>query len=266
MMRYLSSHVGPRVLGAATWAYRNFRSSGSPRDGLRVLMYHSIGTPIEGDSRGLYNMAADQFEAHARYLAAHHRQQLVQLRPDAPRKPALQIALTFDDGYRDNLTVAAPVLTELGIPFTVFVHTNAVAQREKGFLVAGEVRELAGLPGVQIGSHSVTHARLTECDDARLREELSGSKSYLEDLLGQKVDALSYPHGAVDQRVRDFAAEAGYLMGGTSRFDINPPGRDPLLLCRTDIWAKDGVPVFEQKLRGDWDWNRWRKADPASAP
>ncbi len=66
---------------------------------------------------------------------------------------------------------------ELGIPFTVFVHTDAVVQGQKGFLSAAEVRELAGLPGVQIGSHSVTHARLTGCDDRRLREGLSGSKS-----------------------------------------------------------------------------------------
>ncbi len=266
MKRKLVSALKPQALRFATWAYGNFRSSGSPRRGLRILMYHAIGTPIEGDTRGLYNMKVEQFERHMRHLARYWREAVVPLQPVTSIGGALHIAVTFDDGYRDNLTVAAPLLVDLGIPFTVFVCAGAVAQRKIGFLGPEEVRELASLPGVQIGSHSVSHARLTLCDDHQLREELAGSKSYLEDLIGREVVSLSYPHGDVDRRVRDVAGKVGYRIGGTSRFDVNPDGRDPLLLCRTDIWAGDDLSVFQQKLRGDWDWSRWRAADPASVP
>ncbi len=266
MKRKLVSALKLQALRFATWAYGNFRSSGSPRRGLRILMYHAIGTPIEGDTRGLYNMKVEQFERHMRHLARYWREAVVPLQPVTSIGGALHIAVTFDDGYRDNLTVAAPLLVDLGIPFTVFVCAGAVAQRKIGFLDPEEVRELASLPGVQIGSHSVSHARLTLCDDHQLREELAGSKSYLEDLIGREVVSLSYPHGDVDRRVRDVAGKVGYRIGGTSRFDVNPDGRDPLLLCRTDIWAGDDLSVFQQKLRGDWDWSRWRAADPASVP
>jgi peptidoglycan/xylan/chitin deacetylase (PgdA/CDA1 family) len=229
------------------------------------LMYHAVGTAIDGDTRGLYNMGVVQFKRHVKYLASHYRQGLVPLSLEPVQDQALRIVLTFDDGYLDNLKVAAPLLVELGIPFTVFVCTDAVAQRKSGFLEPDDVRELASLPGVQIGSHSASHARLTRCDDLQLHQELAGSKSYLEDLIGGQVCTLSYPHGDVDRRVRDVAEKVGYVIGCTSRFDINAESRDPLLLCRTDIWAEDTVSVFEEKLQGDWDWNRWRMADPASA-
>lgn len=266
MKQGLASTIGPQALRAATWAYSHFRSSGSPRHGLRVLMYHAIGTPIEGDTRGLYNMKFEQFESHMRHLSRHWREALVPLHLAAVRGRAVRIAVTFDDGYLDNLTVAAPLLVDLGIPFTVFVCTGAVVRRQAGFLGPEEVRELASLPGVQIGSHSVSHARLTLCNEHQLQEELTGSKSYLEDLIGREIVSLSYPHGDVNCRVRDAAGDIGYRIGGTSRFDVNRTDRDPLLLCRTDIWADDDLLVFNQKLHGDWDWNRWRTADPATAP
>ena len=96
-----------------------------------------------------------------------------------------------------------------------------------------------------------------------LEDELNNSKLYLEDLIGSEVNMLSYPHGAVNNRVRDFVEKAGYQIGATSRFDLNEFGRDPLLLCRTDIWAQDNLSIFEQKLQGNWDWNRWRSTDLA---
>jgi len=253
------------MLNAATWAYARFRTGRSPRLGLRILTYHAIGTTIDGDVRFLYNLKPVRFEEHVRHLAGHYTDCLVPLGSCASTGDSLSIALTFDDGYRDNLSIAAPLLAARGIPFTVFVCTGEVARRKPGFLSPEDVRELARVPGASIGSHGVRHVRLTECDEHCLREEMSGSKSFLEDLLGMEVDMLSYPHGAVDRRVRDMAEAVGYRVGATSRFDINEPGRDPMLLCRTDIWADDDASNFEKKLRGDWDWNRWRNIDPDSS-
>lgn len=224
-------------------------------------MYHAIGTPIESDDSGLYSVTSGRFEKHMRYLAGHYTDCLVPLAPSALTGDSFRIALTFDDGYRDNLSVAAPLLVELGIPFSVFVCTGAVAERRAGFLGPEDVCELAGLQGATIGSHSISHPRLVECNDRRLKEELAGSKAYLEDLLGKQVDSISYPDGLVDRRVRDMAENAGYDIGATSRFDINRPGRDSLLLCRSDIWADDDNLVFDQKLRGDWDWMRWHRTN-----
>lgn len=253
------------VLRVITWIYSICQLGKSSRSGLRILMYHSIGTVIEDDRRHLYNMSPIQFSEHMHYLAKVYKNQIVPLNTLNSARNSLRIALTFDDGYRDNLTVAAPILVELGIPFTIFICTGAVSELKPGFLSPKDVKELSSLSGVSIGSHSINHPHLTECSDSQLLEELVGSKRYLEDLIGKEVELISYPHGSVDNRVKKIAIQAGYKIGATSRFDINEDNRDPMLLCRTDIWAEDKMFTFVQKLKGEWDWYRWRSKDIESA-
>lgn len=244
------------------------RAAAAPRAGLRVLMYHSVGSSATGDTQGLYGIAPELFARHMAALAALAREQTLQvvaLGDCLAANAATRVAVTFDDGYRDNLHCAAPVLTQHAIPFTVFVCSGFLDGTPDNCLSVAELRELGALPGVTIGAHGATHTPLTQLDDTTLRNELVASKARLEDIIGRAVTALSYPHGAVDRRVRDAAATAGYTLGASSRFDINAAGRDPLLLCRTDIHGGDSVRVFRQKLHGDWDWYRWRNADPACA-
>lgn len=258
----LTAMLRKQAYRAATFAYSRYRTSGVPRPGLRILMYHAIGTPVAGDIHGLYSMSVARFEEQMRFLATNYANHLVQLdKSSLDVGSSLHIALTFDDGYRDNLLAAAPLLISLGIPFTVFICTGAVAEKRAGFLNRDDVKHLAVLPGAQIGSHSINHPHLTESNDRNLHNELVGSKYYLEDLLGREIDMISYPNGSVNDRVRNMANQVGYHLGACSRFDVNPPDRDPLLLCRTDIWAQDDMLIFDQKLRGDWDWYRWRSTD-----
>lgn len=233
-----------------------------PARGFRVLIYHAVGSRISEDRLGIYTISPASFQAHMEALAAYPGTRMVPL-AEGMRGEGLRTAVTFDDGYKDNLTVAAPILLKHGIPFTVFISTEFVRTRDPSYLSPEDVRELGALPGVTLGTHGATHVPLTQCDDAALRRELLDSRHYLEDLLGKPVTTMSYPHGAVDRRVRDQVAAAGYTLAACSRFDINAPGRDPLLLCRTDILGIDSVRVFRQKLHGDWDWYRNRTGDPA---
>jgi peptidoglycan/xylan/chitin deacetylase (PgdA/CDA1 family) len=174
-----------------------------------------------------------------------------------------RVAITFDDGYMDNLEVAAPILVSLGLPFTVFVTSEFVRRHKPGFLTPSALRTLASLPGARIGAHGANHISLTQCDKVTLHNELVSSRHYLQDLLGSEVRIMTYPYGAVDRRVRDAAVAAGYWLGACSLAGINLPERDPLLLARTEIISFDSERVFAQKLHGDWDWYRWRSKDPA---
>jgi len=241
------------------------RYRAAPRAGLRVLMYHAVGSPAAQDQLGIYSIAPELFARQIAALAAYDGATIVSLEHSLATGPRLRIAVTFDDGYRDNLYRAAPVLQAHGIPSTIFVCTGFMRETSGNYLTPAELLELAALPGVTIGSHGATHARLTDLDERALRDELTTSKALLEDITGRSVTSLSYPHGAVNQRVRDAAAAAGYTLGASSRFDINDATRDPLLLCRSDILGIDSVRVFKQKLHGDWDWYRSRSVDPAAS-
>ena len=235
-----------------------------PRQGFRVLMYHAVGTPADRDRLGLYSMPPPLFASHMRSLSGFSVRSIDDISRREYSEKALSIAVTFDDGYKDNLYQAAPILQELGIPFTVFIATGFTRSQHPSFLSPEELKELARIPDVKIGTHSSTHVPLSECDDNSLKRELVDSRAYLEDLLSQPVDTMSYPFGSVDQRVMCAVDEAGYKMAFSSRFDINQYGRHPLMLCRTDILAMDSVRVFHQKLRGNWDWYRWRHPDHIS--
>jgi peptidoglycan/xylan/chitin deacetylase (PgdA/CDA1 family) len=182
--------------------------------------------------------------------------------PPSAERP--QLAVTFDDGYKDTLAQAAPIMIERGIPLTVFI--TAANLRSPGglYLNQAELKELSQLPGVLIGAHGNNHIPLTGLEDGRLHSELSGSREALEDLLGLPVTTLSYPHGSVDRRVRDAAQEAGYRLGGCSCYGLNTPERDPLLLYRTELTAYDTVEDLLLKVDGHWDWYRLRHPDPAA--
>lgn len=233
-----------------------------PADGLRVLMYHAIGTPALGDALGLFSLSPERFRQHMAFLAGRQQGQVVDFDVAALSGTGCRVAITFDDGYFDNLEVAAPILGELGLPFTVFVTSEFVRSGKAGFLSPDALRALAALPGAQIGAHGANHVALTQCDHATLRNELISSRHYLEDVLGREVRTLAYPYGATDRRVRDAALAAGYQLGACSLAGINLSGRDPLLLARTEIVSFDSARVFAQKLHGDWDWYRWRMQDP----
>jgi peptidoglycan/xylan/chitin deacetylase (PgdA/CDA1 family) len=118
------------------------------------------------------------------------------------------------------------------------------------------------LPNVKIGSHGKSHIDLTKCDEKILEKELVYSKKYLEDLLGKTVDSISFPYGASNIKVKTAAEAAGYSKGLCSRFDINHPSRDPLMLNRCVILKNDSIKVLNQKIMGGWDWYKLRHRDP----
>lgn len=246
------SEVSGMARGIAKW-----------RPGFRILLYHSIGSYLAGDSYGI-SITRQRFERHMSVLTESQTVSVVDLHEGQSSTVPRRIALTFDDGYRDILEVAAPILMAHKIPFTVFVTSSYVQSNSALYLTPTELRRLADLSGVTIGSHGATHIPMAECADGVLWKEVHGSRLYLEDVLGKSVTAISYPHGAVNMRVRDAAQRAGYTLGVCSRADINEDDRDPLLLCRTEIVSGDSERVFRQKLGGAWDWYRWRAADPAS--
>ena len=169
---------------------------------------------------------------------------------------------TFDDGFLDTHSVAAPMLAERGFVGFVFVlprHLESGAPLDWPE-VAGEVRrqpevmrsidwamaeELAA-SGWEIGSHTLTHPRLTALDAEALHEELAESRRLVAERLG-RCDTLAYPFGAWDARVERAAAECGYRYAFTLPIDSQPQA-GPLSIPRLTIDDRDTVRLFRAKL------------------
>jgi peptidoglycan/xylan/chitin deacetylase (PgdA/CDA1 family) len=163
---------------------------------------------------------------------------------DAPR----QVVLTFDDGCETDVETAAPLLAARGFGATFFVVAGWVGRR--GFMSAGQVRRLADA-GFEVGSHSCSHAFLSEVSDAELQRELADSKRMLEDITGSTVRHLSCPGGRWSRKVAVTARDIGYESVSTSRVAVNRAGDDTLSLARCALRRDTTMPSFHAYCRGE---------------
>ncbi|RKF14748.1 polysaccharide deacetylase family protein [Roseovarius spongiae] len=240
--------------------------------GLRVLFYHRVNRhPFR--ALGLVSreisVPTPAFERQMAWLARKGWRSLklaeaeAMLRGDAPldRKAVL---ITFDDGYADNLTEAAPILARHGFTAVVFPVLDMIGADNRRWPMAdpeglGDFMDESQLRdwlarGHEIGSHSCTHPMLTDLDDGALTRELHESRQGLEARFGTGGDAIAYPGGDVDGRVAAAAARSGYALGFTTRSGRNPPGAPLNSLCRTEVSVSDTDLIFRLKLAGMFDW------------
>ncbi len=99
------------------------------------------------------------------------------------------------------------------------------------------VEELAALAdeGHEVGSHSMTHCLMTECDDESLHWELAESRRRLETALDRPVSSFCYPNGNCDERTARAVAAAGYRRAVTTRWGHNDRSTDLFQLNRFDM-------------------------------
>jgi peptidoglycan/xylan/chitin deacetylase (PgdA/CDA1 family) len=196
-----------------------------------VLAYHAVArAPFDGMAAEMV-VTADALAEEVRRL-----QRLGRRFVPASQAAGDAAVLTFDDGWADALTVAAPLLAELGVPATFYVSPGLFGNTEdSGYspegrvLTVGEACELHALE-FELGAHSLHHPDLTSVDDDVLRAELEGSKSIIEDITGEECRTFAYPFGLHDARVRAAARAAGYELA----FQFAPgPWGDPFAAPRT---------------------------------
>jgi peptidoglycan/xylan/chitin deacetylase (PgdA/CDA1 family) len=221
--------------------------------GTTILLYHRIAADNERTDDP-FAVREEEFTRQMEWLASANP--VVPLPELATRLRSQQsvagiVAVTIDDGYQCTFARAWPILRRFGIPFTSFVDTARVDAAPDA-LSAKQIREMR-LGGVEIGSHSHSHADLPTLPDAALREELTRPREQIEAWTGRPATALAYPYGNYDGRVRDFAAQAGYACACTCRQErSNLPGDDLLTLRRVEINLGDDLQRFQRKLGGHY--------------
>jgi peptidoglycan/xylan/chitin deacetylase (PgdA/CDA1 family) len=143
--------------------------------------------------------------------------------------------LSFDDAHLSWRDVVAPMLRELRVPATFFVTTGLVGQT--GNLTWPDLRDLLA-QGFQFGSHTVTHQRLADQDDAASLHEIRVSKDRLEQELGVEVRDFAAPYGSlVDYGDREVSAarEAGYRSFASTLRAPMLPGDSPMFIQRQGL-------------------------------
>ena len=217
-----------------------------------VIIYHKIDVPQPGSRvRGGYTPPA-RFERQLRYLKRrgfvfHTASELVEHYRAHGRFPPRGLAITFDDGWRDNYTNAFPILRRHGVTATVFlvpalvgqVSTLAQAEGEtpRAHLTREQILEMSA-GGIEFGSHSLGHRLLHQIPADEVRTEIEGSKREIENLLQQPCRVFAYPAGFYTDEARRLAREAGYAAAFTTTYGPEDP-LDLYALNRTEILRRD---------------------------
>ena len=208
---YVTASIAGRALGR--------RSLGD--DEVRVLMYHKVT-----DARpNTISVRVDAFRRQQEIL----RRDCRVVSPDeleaALGEPSSggprRVVITFDDGYRDNLLNAYPILKALGHRGFIFIPIDFVGGRhlphDGGLSTQNPTLDWSELESIsdvlEIGSHGCSHVPLTRMSFADARREIEMSKKILEDRLQRSVRAFSYPKGTPEDFSSDLegvVAEAGY--------------------------------------------------------
>ena len=212
------------------------------------LCYHALSETWNHE----LSVSAEAFEAQLQLLLRRG------YRPVGATEAAVGtgklLHVTFDDAFT-SIRNALPVLERTGARATVFACTSYADDgrpldtpelqaelderpEELETMKWGELRELVER-GIEVGSHTVSHRRLSTLSDAELADELRSSRERIEDELGRPCTVLAYPFGDCDERVRVAARAAGYEIAFGLPGDAT--GRDPFDVFRVGVWRRDSA-------------------------
>lgn len=163
------------------------------------------------------------------------------------RLPVKPVMITFDDGYRDVLWNAAPLLRGLRMRATAFLITARISGGDPSFLTWREVTRLE-THGFSIGSHTVHHLELPYLARREAYVELVASRDALEDHLHRLVQWFAYPSGRFDPTVVRLVRKAGYVMALTTSPGDVQRADQPFLLHRDAIYSWTGVSGLKTLL------------------
>jgi peptidoglycan/xylan/chitin deacetylase (PgdA/CDA1 family) len=210
-----------------------------------VLMYHSIARMDRDPNRVCVSPErfAQQLDwLHRNGLRGVSIRELCQARERGAASGL--VGLTFDDGYRDFLTSALPLLERYGFTATLFIVAGLLGGENEwddgprlALLDKDELREVRAR-GIEIGSHGLWHVRLAGLDQATLWREVQDSRDLLSGLLGEPVDGFCYPYGSLDGPAVRAVQEAGYAYGCGVKVPSAAVSR--FSLPRTHVGERDG--------------------------
>jgi len=179
-----------------------------------IAMYHSVDPDAKPENRIAVSPAT--FERQMHFLKAHHYnvlplESLAILIKERKKIPSKAIAITFDDGYKDNYIYAFSILKKYNLPATIFIITDEVGRADR--LSWDEIKQMQDSGIITFGSHTLGPEPLINIkSEEELKKQIFDSKKILEDKLGRRIGAFSYPEGKFNDKIEELVIAAGYKL------------------------------------------------------
>jgi peptidoglycan/xylan/chitin deacetylase (PgdA/CDA1 family) len=234
-----------------------------------ILMYHQIdeppprGTPL----RGLI-VAPSSFAWQMRMLRlmGYKGLSMRDLEPFLKgERQGKVVGITFDDGYQNNLVHALPVLKANNFTATCYGVSSMVGGTnswdegkvaQKTLMTRQDWLAWHGA-GMDVGSHTQTHANLKELPDEAARQQIVQSKDELQQLLGAEVRHFCYPYGWFNSEHEDMVRVAGFITATSTRRGRVQAGDNPYALNRVMVARATNSIQFAAKIITRYeDWKK----------
>lgn len=228
-----------------------------------VLAYHKIDVPRKDIRiRGAFT-APSRFAKQLGYLKKREfvfytASELIEHYLNHGKFPPKSLALTLDDGWKDNYTNAFPILQRLGIKATIFLVPTCIGQvsdtvvgkgeQPRAHLSREDILEMSA-GGIEFGSHSLNHKHLHQISPEEVTFEVEESKRRIEDLLQKPCKTFCYPAGFFNETAKEAVKRAGYIAAFSTIYGDDTQ-LDLYALNRIEILRRDRIPFrFARKAR-----------------
>lgn len=230
----------------------------------RVLMYHMISHQKPKAKYNKLRVDPSEFERQLSWLKSTGWK-FVFVSELANESNSKRVALSFDDGYRDNLLVADPILKKYEAKATLYLvtdrhdrdwstskkehHTDGELMVEPKLLDEDVIQMLASKRW-ELGGHTVTHANLLNLDTNQCQTEIRQCRDILEKLFDSKVVSFAYPFGFFEDRHVELVEKVGYSFAVTTEQGISQDLKENrLTLKRVKVSGRDGLASFRLRMR-----------------
>ncbi len=228
-----------------------------------ILMYHSIDTLKLEKLKGL-RVSPKNFEKQLNYLAkkGYKSYTLSEIMKQKNSLTQKSVVLTFDDGYKDNLTKALPILKKYGFKATIFVIINrfdndwSIHRKTKNAGIVDKIKKLSdedikvllnsGL--IEIGAHTLNHKNFKKLSKEEKEKEIIESKKILKEKFGIECKTFSYPFGIYSKGDDELVQKAGFISAVTTENKKADLQKDNVFLLPR-IAVKNSYLKFIWKMR-----------------
>ena len=187
-----------------------------------ILMYHSIEHMPKGTAMRSLHVPPKRFKFQMwllkilGYKGLSMRDLTPYLQGD---KTGKVVGITFDDGYKNNLKNAAPILKKYRFGATCYIVSQRLGEsniwdldkgiNQRPLMTKNEIDEWLDA-GLDIGAHTQTHADLSDINDIQIVKEVRQCKLDLEKQFNIDIVDFCYPFGRFNTTVTDIVISAGY--------------------------------------------------------
>lgn len=209
------------------------------------LMFHSIEDELS-NNKSLYHMSVIRFSEVCKFLDL--------LRYSVLNEYAISVEFifTFDDGYKNYIDNALPILDQYSFQSIVFLIAENLNDKSGEYIGSNDLRALVGHAGVTVGIHGYSHIDLSALSEECLLKELTSIKEVFNSI-EFSTNYFSLPFGRANNNVISKLVEQGYTDIFTSDYGSKVSSKNGRnIYPRIDIWSDDSNNMIKQKIMQYW--------------